>query len=207
MVLNSYRKEADSIVKPIAEKMSGIEPNVLSAISMVFAVLAGVSFYLGDTLFVLLGAIFVLSNSFFDAMDGRVAKLTGKASIKGDFLDHAIDRYADIFILGGITLGPLSSMPIGLLAMIGVLMTSYMGTQAQAVGVGRDYGGVAGRADRLVLLILVPIIYILLESFYTSSFTLSIYEIGIFDILMLWFAVAGNITAVVRGIKTWNDLD
>ncbi|MFW5927972.1 MAG: CDP-alcohol phosphatidyltransferase family protein [Candidatus Saliniplasma sp.] len=207
MVLNSYREQADSIVKPIAEKMSGIEPNVLSWISFLFAVLAGISFFLGDIIFVILGAVFVLSNSFFDAMDGRVAKLTDKASIKGDFLDHSIDRYADIFILGGITLGPLCNTPIGLLAMIGVLMTSYMGTQAQAVGVGRDYGGIAGRADRLLLLILVPFIFVLMESYHTSSFSILKYNIGIFDILMLWFAVAGNMTAVIRGLKTWKDLD
>ncbi|MFO7792225.1 MAG: CDP-alcohol phosphatidyltransferase family protein [Candidatus Saliniplasma sp.] len=206
MVLNSYRKEADSVIKPIAERMSSINPNILSWTSLVFAVLAGISFYLGNLLFVFLGSIFVLSNSFFDAIDGRVAKLTGKTSLKGDLLDHTIDRYADIFILGGIALGPLCSIHIGLIAIIGVLMTSYMGTQAHAVGAGRDYGGVAGRADRLVLLIFVPIIYIILESFYISSFNVSGYSLGIFEILMLWFAVAGNITAVVRGIKTWKDL-
>jgi len=33
-----------------------------------------------------------------------------------------------------------------------------MGTQAQAVGAGRVYSGLLGRADRLVLLMAVPVI-------------------------------------------------
>ena len=37
---------------------------------------------------------------------------------------------------------------IGVFALTGVLMSSYLGTQAQAVGVGRYYGGILGRADR-----------------------------------------------------------
>ena len=33
-----------------------------------------------------------------------------------------------------------------------------MGTQAQAVGAGREYAGLLGRADRLVVLAIVPVI-------------------------------------------------
>ena len=47
---------------------------------------------------------------------------------------------------------------IGFGAIIGVLMLSYMGTQAQAVGAGREYAGLLGRADRLIVLMLVPIL-------------------------------------------------
>ncbi len=42
------------------------------------------------------------------------------------------------------------SWQIGVFALTGVLMASYLGTQAQAVGVGRYYGGLLGRSDRSV---------------------------------------------------------
>lgn len=207
MVLNNYRKEADSVLKPIAEKMSSVNPNTLTWIAFFSAVLAGVFFYMSySPLVVLLGGVMVLSNSFFDAMDGKVAKLTGKASIKGDFLDHSLDRYSDIFILGGIAMGPLCRTPIGFLGLIGVLMTSYMGTQAHAVRVGRDYGGVAGRADRLILLLLFPVFYVLLSYFYTIDFTIFGFDFSLFEILMVWFAVAGQYTAIHRGVSSWNEL-
>lgn len=207
MVLNSYRKEADSILRPIAKKMSSVNPNTLTWVAFLSAVLAGAFFFLSDSpLFVLLGGVMVLSNSFFDAMDGKVAKMTGKDSIQGDFLDHSLDRYSDIFILGGIAMGPLCRTPLGFLGLLGVLMTSYMGTQSHAVGVGRDYGGVAGRADRLILLLLFPVFYVVLFYFYTVDFSLMGIDFSLFEILMVWFAVAGQLTAVHRGISSWNEL-
>lgn len=206
MVLNKYRDTADKIVKPIAEKMKVMEPNTLSVIAFVSAMLAGLSFYLSDTFWIVMGVVFVLLNSFFDAMDGRVAKLTGKSSTMGDFLDHTLDRYADIFILGGIAFGGLCRLPIGFFAVIGVLMTSYMGTQAHAVGVGRDYGGVAGRADRLILLVLVPLIYVFTAQFISPIVSLEAIQLNLIEILMIWFAIAGNLTAVHRGVVSWREL-
>ena len=206
MVLNNYRAQGDRILLPMAKILQGVDPNVLSWVALLFAILAGSFFYIGSPFFVLLGGIAVLFNSIFDAVDGRVAKLTGKDSLKGDFLDHTFDRYADIFIIGGIAFGPLSRLSLGFLAILGILMTSYMGTQAHAVGVKRNYGGVAGRADRLVLLLLLPIIYYVL--YHVSSVNISAmgYELGLFEILMIWFALAGNLTAIHRGIETWKEL-
>ncbi len=206
MVLDGYREQGDSILLPMAKLMKGINPNVLSWLALLFALMAGYFFYIASPYFVLLGGVAVLLNSFFDAMDGRVAKLTGKTSLRGDFLDHTFDRYADIFIVGGIAFGPLSRLSIGFLALLGILMTSYMGTQAHAVGAGRNYGGVAGRADRLVLLILLPVIYFVFNYTYTVSFNIVNFEVGIFELLLIWFALAGNLTAVHRGVSTWKEL-
>ena len=65
-----------------------------------------------------------------------------------------IDRYADVFMICGIFLGGFLSAELGALTLAGVLLVSYLGTQAQAVGVGRVYGGIMGRADRMIVLIL-----------------------------------------------------
>ncbi len=207
MVLNDYREEADSVLKPLAKKMRHINPDTLSWIAFLGAVLGGISFFIGvSSTYVLLGSLFIFLNAFFDAMDGRVAELAGKTSLRGDFLDHALDRYADIFIIGGIAFGPLSRLSLGFLAILGILMTSYMGTQAQAVGVKRNYGGVAGRADRLILLILVPIFYVLLAAFGYDLITIAGYNFTLFELLMIWFAVAGHLTALHRWVASWRAL-
>ncbi|MBS3782388.1 MAG: CDP-alcohol phosphatidyltransferase family protein [Candidatus Thermoplasmatota archaeon] len=207
MVLNKYREKADPVISPIAEKLKVVNPNVISWSSLIFALLAGISFYLSyKPLYVLSGGIFVFLNSLLDALDGKIAKITGKDSKRGDFLDHTIDRYSDIFILLGIILGPLCRTWVGIFAVIGVLMTSYMGTQADAVGVSRDYGGIAGRAERLVLLIVFSFLYFLLFETGWTSVELMDIELGLFELLMIWFALAGNLTAVFRGINSWSDL-
>ncbi|MFW6195988.1 MAG: CDP-alcohol phosphatidyltransferase family protein [Thermoplasmatota archaeon] len=207
MVLNQYRDTADKILVPIAKRMSNINPDLISWLAFIFAVLSGVSYFFSTTFLVFLGGIFLIFNSLFDALDGKIAKLTDKASLRGDFLDHTIDRYADIFIIGGIVLGPLCRLWIGFFAVLGVLMTSYMGTQAHAVGVSRNYGGIAGRADRLALLILTTIVFVILSYFGITYFSIAGFELKTFEILMIWFAVTGHMTAIQRGIQTWRELD
>src|SRR5205807_1803011 len=133
--------------------------NLLTATSLVFAIVAALAFGFADPsrrwLF-LVGAAAVMLNAIMDGLDGRLARITNTATKRGDYLDHVVDRYADVAILLGLALSPLGNLLWGLLAIVGTLLTSYMGTQAQAMGLGRDYGGWLGRADRLVLLIAIP---------------------------------------------------
>jgi archaetidylinositol phosphate synthase len=208
MVLDNQRKNVDPILNLIAKRFIGINPNILSWLSVLFAFLAGLFFYLSSpnlelVNFYLYGAtIFVFLNGLFDAIDGKVAKLTNKASKRGDFLDHALDRFADVLIVGGLALSPWCRYPsIGLLAVVGMLLTSYMGTQAQAVGIKRNYSGLLGRADRIVLLMFAPIIqHILL---YYSEFSLPL-ELYLLEWILIYFAVVGNLTAIQRFYTTLN---
>jgi archaetidylinositol phosphate synthase len=156
----------------------------------------------------LIASICIFLNGFLDAVDGKVARLTRKTSKRGDFLDHALDRYADVLILGGIMLSPYCDPVIGAVAIIAVLLTSYMGTQAQALGCGRNYSGLLGRADRMAILIFAPGVQMGVLYFtptgkipveYIESFT-------ILEYVMLWFFIAGNFTAIHRGIQSWREL-
>ena len=206
MVLDNQRKNVDPILDSIARHLVKVNPNVLSWLSILFAFLAGVFFYFSspqssNANFYLYGAvIFVFFNGLLDAIDGKVAKLTHKISKRGDFLDHALDRYADVFIVGGLALSPWCRYPsIGLLAVVGVLLTSYMGTQAQAVGYKRNYSGLLGRADRLVLLMIAPIIQHILLSFSNFELPLGLY---LLEWVLIYFAVMGNITSVQRFYST-----
>ncbi len=138
-------------------------------------------------------------NGFFDAVDGKVAKLTGKASARGDFLDHALDRYADVVMVGGLALSSWCDLRIGFFAVVGILLTSYMGTQAQAVGCKRNYSGLLGRADRLVLLMSAPVIQHLLLYFYGVDL---IYGFTLLECVLIYFAIMGNLTAIQRFLGT-----
>lgn len=148
----------------------------------------------------------VLVSGYFDALDGKVAKLAGKAGRKGDYLDHVFDRYADVFMIGGVAFSAWCDPYLGMFALIGVLLTSYMGTQAQAIGAPRLYAGLLGRADRVVLSTLFPIIQLVMMAVGYGSFTVFGIEINWLEIMMLWFAVIGNLTAIQRGIITWRNL-
>jgi archaetidylinositol phosphate synthase len=205
MVLDSKRKNVDPILTKIAKRLINVNPNLLSVLSLIAAFIAGVFFYLSSPKLELLNyylyfaVLFVFINGFLDAIDGKVAKLSNKASLKGDFIDHAIDRYADVFIVAGIALSPWCRYnSIGLFAIIGMLLTSYMGTQAQAIGYKREYSGLLGRADRLALLMVIPIIQHILIIYNIFEFDLYFYSLNLMEIVLIYFAVVGNITAIQR---------
>ena len=194
-----------------------MNPNVISWIGLALAFVAGAMFYFSGFEYqkhyelLLAGAIIVLISGYFDALDGKVARIWNKCSKKGDYLDHVFDRYADVFIIGGIGISEWCNPYWTLAAMIGVLLTSYMGTQAQAIGAPRLYTGILGRTDRLIMATIFPIaqfisvkcfdFYEFYVEFGWGSFTVTWVEF-----MVIYFAIVANITAIQRGIITWKNM-
>jgi len=174
----------------------GLTPNLFTVAAFLASAAAGVLFYLHMEA----GAIVAVAlNAFCDSMDGAIARELKTQSLRGDFLDHAVDRYADIFIITGIFAGGIVPWQIGVFALTGVLMASYLGTQAQAVGVGRYYGGVLGRADRLVLILAVGIIGLV--------FPISICGLTWLGWLLVLFGIFGHFTAFQRFAYVWRKVE
>ena len=199
MVADDYRDFGTKILNPLAKRMP-IGPMGISFLSLLTAMGAGYSFYMADlenTNWLLIGALMVFMTAVLDALDGMVARIREMSSRRGDLIDHTLDRVADIIIVGGIALGPLVEITVGFAAIIGILMLSYMGTQAQAVGAGREYAGLLGRADRLVVLVMVPIIQYFSEGYLDWNYmTLMCYT----------FAIVCTLSAFYRFNKIWTEL-
>lgn len=210
MVLNSFRGKAGSFLTPIARPFSRISPNALSVVSLICAALVlVVLFFWREPIGLVIALVLVFLNGFFDAIDGAVARITGKGSAKGDLVDHVIDRYADFFIIAGIALSAFADVRLGLLALGSVMIASYMGTQSQALGLKRDYGGVLGRAERMVLLLVVLPVQYLSIMYYMSNphiVVISGFGISVLDVLLLVFIVAANLTALQRLVRMWRAL-
>jgi archaetidylinositol phosphate synthase len=171
---------------------AGISPNSFSAAAFLASVAAGFAFLAGE---VMAATALVAVNALFDSLDGAIARETGLAGTRGDFLDHVLDRYADIFIITGIFAGGAAPWIIGVFGLTGVLMSSYLGTQAQAVGIGRYYGGTLGRADRLVLIVLAGLL--------TLLFPAGLSGLSFLGWLLLVFGIFGHATAIQRFIYVW----
>lgn len=202
MTFNALRPIASKIFEPMARTMAdaGISPNAISMLSLLFAAFAGFLYYYSefDNFLVLMAGLLVALNSFFDAMDGLMARYLKIASAKGDFLDHVIDRYSDVFIICGIFFGGYVNWQIGVITIVGVLLTSYLGTQAQALQLGRYYGGIIGRADRLVLIMLSSVIY-----YFYQGEVLGFSSLGW---MILIIGVGSHITAFQRIAHIWKQL-
>jgi len=209
MVLDSKRDKVNFIMDPVANALKGVHPDVISFTALGLAALAGIAlFFSYDHWQWLLpvSAILVLVSGFFDGLDGKVARLAGKANKRGDFLDHVLDRYADVLMIGGVAVSAWCNPYLGMMAIVGVLLTSYMGTQAQAVGAKRMYAGLLGRADRIVLSFLAPLVQLVMMSLGYRELDIFGFQINAFEVMMVWFALVGNLTAIQRAAVTWKGL-
>jgi archaetidylinositol phosphate synthase len=186
--------------------MENINPNAISWAGLVVAALAGFGFYLGGPTPLFVAILLLLLSAYLDALDGRVAKMFQKTSVRGDFLDHVFDRYADVFLLAGLSFGIYCGLSIGIFALIGVLLTSYMGTQAQALGQGRRYAGFLGRADRLVLLFLGGLLQLLTAPSGGIYWGLGVLRFQPLEWVMVLFGVLGNATAIQRAVAIWRGI-
>jgi archaetidylinositol phosphate synthase len=194
MTLDQLRPHLGFILGPLtrASIRAGLTPNSFSVMAFLASVAAGYAFYIGQ---VAVAIVLVAMNALFDALDGAIAREMNLASPRGDFLDHVLDRYADIFIITGIIAGTDLPWIIGIFGLTGVLMSSYLGTQAQAVGVGRYYGGTLGRADRLLLIILAGLL--------TIAFPAGYLGISFLGWLIVVFGIFGHATAIQRFFYVW----
>jgi CDP-diacylglycerol--glycerol-3-phosphate 3-phosphatidyltransferase len=203
MTLNTYRPYISFILEPSASTLArmGLTPNNVSMLSLIFALLSGVSYYYSSDsrLYLAAALIFVILNSFTDAVDGVMARQKNIQSDRGDLLDHVIDRYADTFIICGIFFAGYTHWMVGVAAIAGVLITSYMGTQAQAVGVGRDYGGIMGRADRLALIIMVTAANVV--------YPFEIYSMQLLGLVIVVIAITSHFTALQRFLRIWGEME
>jgi len=124
--------------RPISIRISkwlvskNVSPNQISLASFLFSTLAALFFAIGYYPLLLLGGLIAQFASIIDGCDGEIARLKYQSSQYGGWLDAVLDRYADGFLLFGLTLyayqhtaWPWAALLIGFLAIMGSFVLSY----------------------------------------------------------------------------------
>ncbi|HTP53531.1 MAG TPA: CDP-alcohol phosphatidyltransferase family protein [Thermoplasmata archaeon] len=216
MVLEGYRERARPYIDALSRPFLGWSPDRLSWLALALAVGAAALSVLvrwTTALLFLPVSLLILGAGIFDVVDGAVARRTGRTSPRGDLLDHVLDRYADVALVIGLVLSGFAIPWLGLLALVSLLLTSYMGTQAQALGQGRLYAGLLSRADRLVVLALASFLefdWSLPWPWAPSEPWAHFHVVGVtftvLDVAFAYFVIAGQWTAVSRALRTYRAL-
>ena len=160
-VLNNLR----DALKPTLEKIgrgfasTGLSPNFWTAVSLAFALVAATIYALdGAVEFgLILGGILLLISGFFDMVDGQVARVTGKTSPKGSYLDSMFDKIAEVAIFLGILIGGYAEPYLVLLAITLSLLVSYARAKSELIHIKLQGIGIGERAERLLVIAIVGI--------------------------------------------------
>ncbi|MGZ4778587.1 MAG: CDP-alcohol phosphatidyltransferase family protein [Thermoanaerobaculia bacterium] len=196
--MHVWRDRMQRWLSPLA-RACPFSPNTITLIALGLSLVASACFYLGGrrpALF-LVGMIVVVFAGLADAFDGVVARVQKSESRYGDFLDHFADRVADLFLAAGWMIGSGVREEITVVAIIGVMLNGYIGTQIEATWGERDYSSV-GRAEFVLALVIFPIVSFTLFSNGWSPILLARLRITEWmTILLAVFAVLGIVQRLV----------
>lgn len=157
-MLERFRAAWARILTPIATLLLrlGISPDVVTWIGTAAVVLtAAICFPNG---WLVVGSLVIGLLTFSDMVDGQMARLSGRTSPWGAFLDSSLDRIGDGAVFAGIALyfagvgDSLTFAAVTLIALVMGQVTSYVKARAETIEVTVP-GGLAARADRLVIVL------------------------------------------------------
>ncbi len=155
---DSLRPKVAGVLQPIGRWFIrlGISADAITVAGTLLMAVVGALLANGQFLW---GGVLVLLSAPLDALDGTVARLAGVTSKFGAFLDSTSDRYAEGFILIGLSIYGLGRrddaiVVLAFIALWGSFAVSY--TRARAEGLGYECKvGLLTRFERFVLIIMM----------------------------------------------------
>ena len=154
-MLNKIRPALGRVLTPIGRAVArtGVSPNAITVIGTA-GVAAGalVLFPRGEFFW---GTMVITAFVLFDMLDGAVARVTGKISAFGAFLDSTMDRVADAAIFAGLMIGLYRDgrqtlAAVALYCLVSGVVVSYAKARAEGLGYTCNVG-IAERAERLIV--------------------------------------------------------
>jgi CDP-diacylglycerol--glycerol-3-phosphate 3-phosphatidyltransferase len=142
------------ILDPIAGWLSRakLTPTAITITGLVVTVAGAVLMARGEYVW---GAVVAAVGSLLDALDGPLARLQQKASIRGAFIDTMSDRVGEIAIWAGLTFSVRTdetALMLCLFALAFSLLTPYVRAKAESWN-AEGRGGWMGRAERMILVL------------------------------------------------------
>jgi len=134
----------------------GISPDVVTLVGTLGVAAGALVFFPQGML--LTGVLVITAFVFSDLIDGQMARTLGRSSTFGSFWDSTLDRIGDGAVFGGLVLyfaGPGDSTlyaAVSLYCLVMGSVTSYARAKAESLSMDAR-GGLAERADRLVLIL------------------------------------------------------
>ena len=158
-VLNNLRESLRPALEKIGEGFaaSGLSPDFWTVVGLVIALASAVVYGMGMEFGLIIGGILLLVSGFFDMVDGQVARVTGKTSKKGEYLDSMFDKISEVAIFLGILVGGYAEPYLVLLAITLSLLVSYARAKSDLINIKLQGIGIGERAERLLVIAVIGI--------------------------------------------------
>ena len=161
-VKHGYTAGARSLASRSVTRLAraGVSPNVLTATGVSLCLAAAILVPFEDRtskllVYWLAAGIFVVG-SLLDILDGALARIGGKSTPFGAFIDSTTDRVGEGAMLAAIAFvfardGKDWAVVLAVAAVVGSFLVSYTRARAEALGLRGDVG-IGSRAERVVVI-------------------------------------------------------
>ncbi len=151
-VSDGARSTVDPIIRGLVRM--GVGPNSITVAGFLVVVASCVLILTEQ--WVLAWLVFTVG-TLSDMLDGSVARLSGKATRFGAFLDSTLDRLAEGLVLGAIGVvfardGNEWALAACFVALTASFLVSYTRARAEGLGIDDNRGGLMSRSERLFLI-------------------------------------------------------
>ncbi len=162
-----------------------VTPIQMTWVSALLFVAGAIAFGMGSYI---LGALLTLIGEIVDCVDGDLARITGRTSRWGAFLDSVLDRWTDAALILGLAYSDMDALGVAAgFALTASFLTSYTRARAQSLGVDCP-DGIGGRDARVLVLVIAALLNFVL--------------IGLITIIVL-----GVITSIHRMIVAGREME
>jgi phosphatidylglycerophosphate synthase len=162
-----------------------VTPIQMTWVSALLFVAGAIAFGLGSYI---LGALLTLIGEIVDCIDGDLARITGRTSRWGAFLDSVLDRWTDAALILGLAYSDMDSLGVAAgFALTASFLVSYTRARAQSLGVDCP-DGIGARDARVLVLVIAALLNFVL--------------IGLITIIVL-----GVITSIHRMIVAGREME
>ena len=173
-----------------------VHPDYLTLGALALSILGGLALYVSQMVpwLLLLVPLVALGRTALSALDGLVARGTGLARPWGEVLNELCDRLSDVALFAGASLTWGSNVVLAACVIAAMLLSSYVGVLSKAAGGKRQYGGIMGKADRMIYLGMAAVLAFFLPQVPIFTCFLALVLAGLF------------ITTIQRLKATYDDL-
>ncbi len=142
------KDKARLLVRPIVRFLVaiGVHPNLLTLTGFLVTIVSGYFYAKGRFI---LAAFVLLFAGLFDVFDGDVARMSGKVTRYGAFLDSTLDRFTEFFVFSGFIYYFRHNFKMVFL-LFTALFLSLMVSYTRARGEGLGYSTRKGPMDRVL---------------------------------------------------------
>lgn len=137
---------------PLVKTLSGVPPNILTFSGLLIVLISSIFISFGKFR---IGGLILIAGTLLDAIDGEIARRSGRNTRFGSFIDSTLDRYGDSFIFIGIAIAGRESIIslLSILALLGAYITSYTRIRADSLGITIKEG-LFTRFERIIVVII-----------------------------------------------------